>query len=528
MTSKVTTNIVAVVLGLFFFWLTYLLCWPVMKVGAISFLLLTGFSILVSSLIVTLFSLDICDEVPVAGYIISILAIVIGIFLAIISSAMFNANAYHNSFNVVLAEEDEEIKIPIIEEIENISLMDTNSAQKLGDRTLGSLSKYVSQYEVSEKYYTISYQGKIVKVAPLEYGGMFKAFNNETIPGYVLVDPNKNKAEFIEVEGGIKYSPSDYFSQDLFRHVYSAYSNEFFGDYSFQLDETGHPYWVYTILETQTIAGCKVPYGCITVDAVTGAMTKYDELKEIPEWIELVFTGEMVETLYNRYGSYINGFWNFSKTGVTATTDDYGYLQINGDIYIYTGITSAGADESNLGFIIVNSRTGECIYYPIAGAEEYSAMSAAEGLVQNYGYEASFPSLVLVNEEPTYVLVLKDSNGLVKKYAMVNYENYSVAVVGDTLESTQKAYEKALVGKTTSSEEVDPEKLTTETVVITDIEYIAIEGNTICYVKSEDKCFKQAFSNNEELILLEVGDTVTISYQQTESSIIQIVDITRN
>lgn len=524
--ERIIPEVISIVGGLVIFWILYLFCLPVIKIGAVSMLVYFGLSLLIVTFTVNILSYDYLDCSPIISYIIGCATLIIGMLLALISSPLFNAYVYHTSFEVVQAEEDAPINIPTIDDISNISLMDTNSAMKLGDRTLGSLSEYVSQYEVSDRYYTISYQGKIMKIAPLEYGGFFKAINNDSIPGYVLVDPNTNEASFVKVEKGIKYSPSDYFSQDLYRHVYTAYPSEYFGDYSFQLDEEGNPYWVYTLLQARTVSGCKTPYGCIIIDAVTGSMTKYDDLDEIPVWVELVFTGERVESLYNRYGSYINGFWNFSNKGVTATTEDYGYIQFNEDIYIYTGVTSAGADESNLGFILVNSRTGDCIYYPIAGAEEYSSMSAAEGLVQNYGYEASFPSLVLVEEEPTYVLVLKDANGLIKQYSMVNYKNYSIAVVADTLEDCQKEYAKALTGKTV--EEVDPEKTVTESFIIDEIEYITIEGNTICYIKSGDKCFKQSFAENEELILLKVGNEVSIQYQQSEYSIIPIVNIERN
>ncbi|MBR6640883.1 MAG: hypothetical protein IKL08_01625 [Clostridia bacterium] len=306
------------------------------------------------------------------------------------------------------------------------------------------------------------------------------------------------------------------------RHVYKKYSSEYLGDYTFQIDEEGNPYWVYTTLKTLTTSGCKVPYGCITVDAVTGVMTKYNNLEDIPTWVDLVYSGEMIEELYNRYGRYINGFINFSKKGVTATTDDYGYLMVDDDIYIYTGVTSAGRDESNIGFILANSRTGECIYYPVAGAEEYSAMSAAEGLVQNFGYVASFPSLVLVDEEPTYVLVLKDANGLVKKYAMVNYKNYTIAVAEDTLEACERAYRKALVTKNPEVIE-DSSSTKTENVVVDSINFIVVDGITVCYIKGNNKVFRVSFA--EELILINTGDTVNVTYVASDDSILQAVTV---
>lgn len=87
---------------------------------------------------------------------------------------------------------------------------------------------------------------------------------------------------------------------------------------------------------------------------------------------------------------------------------------------LYTGITSVVGDQSNIGFILVNQRTKEAKYYAIAGAEEYSAMHSAQGAVQQYGYQATFPLLLNVSGQPTYFMALKDSSSLVKMYAMVN------------------------------------------------------------------------------------------------------------
>ena len=96
-------------------------------------------------------------------------------------------------------------------------------------------------------------------------------------------------------------------------------------------------------------------------------------------------------------------------------------------MWYFTGVTSVNEDESNIGFILTNARTGEYKFYPVIGAEEYSAMHAAEGEVQEKGYQASFPSLINVGGQATYIMVLKDSGGLVKLYALVNVEKYSMA-----------------------------------------------------------------------------------------------------
>ena len=447
----------------------------------------------------------------------SILIVVFMLIAWVGSGSLFNAKKHAATFEPVEVQTQKE-DIPSFDEVDSVALMDTASAKKLGDRTLGSLSKYVSQFNVSDQYTTISYQGRVMKIAPLVHGGFFKAMNNDTIPGYVIVDCLTNEASFVEVEGGIKYSPSAYFSKDLVRHIRSLYSSEILGDYyNFQIDEEGNPYWVITVFEYQVWMSAKVPTGAIVVNAVNGEMEKY-ALNEIPTWVEQVFDGDTVTMLYNRHGKLLNGALNLSDTGKTQVTEDYGYVEKDGDIYIYTGVTSVAADESNIGFIMVNSRTGECKYYPIAGAEEYSAMSAAEGVVQNYGYEASFPSLVMYEDTPTYVMVLKDSNGLVKKYAMVNMVNYTIVAVEDTLDACKSAYIKAITGEDEPLPPVENNPVVEEytqstTITVTSVEFITVNGTTIAYVKDADgHVYKQSFAQNEYLILLEVGQEVVIEY----------------
>lgn len=457
------------------------------------------------------------------------------VFLGLIlsSSNVFRSKTYANRISVDSGEFTEDI--PMVEDIKNIPLMDTKSAKKLGDRVVGSLTDVVSQYDVSDDYTTICYNGEVRKIAVLEYDGFFKYINNKSkgIPGYVLVNPKNNEAEFVRLEKGIKYSPSAYFSNNLKRKLRSKYLTKIFGNYTFQIDDKGNPYWVVTCEEPNTFFGAYSPSEVIILNAVTGESKIYD-ISKTPEWVDYVYDGDTVEELYDSYGTLGNGYFNslFAQKGCKETTDDFGYLIQDDDVYVYTGVTSTTSDESNLGFILVNSRTGKFKYYEMSGAEEYSAMSAAEGVVQNYGYKASFPSLINMEGEATYVMVLKDNNGLVKLYAMVNVKNYTIVATGETLNETLKNYRVALssAGKKVDINSSKSDSIETIDAKISDIKFLLVDGETICYIKSEDgHCYKQKFADNEELILLNVGDTVKISYDKTSSKddIIDILDISK-
>ena len=58
---------------------------------------------------------------------------------------------------------------------------------------------------------------------------------------------------------------------------------------------------------------------------------------------------------------------------------------------VYTGVTSITGDQSNVGFVLMNQRTMETKFYEVEGATEESAMSSAEGQVQNLKIQSGIP-----------------------------------------------------------------------------------------------------------------------------------------
>ena len=459
----------------------------------------------------------------IVPYILPIALTVIIIGAGIIGSTMFNATSYAK----ILKVNDSDFTADLSESVEtdSIALMDTASARMLGDREIGALSDVVSQFDVSNDYIQIDYNGKPVKVSALEYAGFFKWMNNkEGVKGYVTVDPVSMSASFEKSEG-MKYIPSAYFLEDAKRHIWLEYPTLMTENLHFEIDESGKPYYVASIVgKTISLFGGKTVSGCIVLDPVSGEIVKYD-VADIPRWIDVVFYGDLICEQYNWYGMYQNGYMNslFAKKGCKQVTtysseddssdetpvSDYGYVAKDGDIWIYTGVTSVNGDSSNIGFLLANERTGESRYYAIAGADEKSAMAAAEGEVQEKGYQASFPSLINVEGNPTYIMVLKDSGGLVKLYAAVNVEQYNIVTTAATQAECIAKY-KAMLGISEVQTPTDEAK--NVTVTIASVKYIDIDGNTYIYlIDTENNIFKAKASEHENMLLLEAGDTVELS-----------------
>ncbi|MDD6807932.1 MAG: hypothetical protein PUD72_05760 [Oscillospiraceae bacterium] len=464
-------------------------------------------------------------KVQFKAYLVPIILLVLMVAINIFGDPIFHAKTYSQILPIV--ETDFASDIPESMGTDSIALMDTASAKKLGDREIGSLSKVVSQYNVSDDYSQIDFKGKPIKVAALDYAGFFKWFNNRSsgVCGYVTVDPVSMSASYVESKG-MKYVPSGYLFDDAYRHIWLKYPTTMFGNLHFEIDESGAPYYVASVYSrTVGLFGGQTVSGCIVMDPVTGEMNKYS-VSEIPRWVDNVFDGTLLCEQYNWYGTLHNGFWNsiigmkdckrvtsYSSYNDTddsyVTKSDFGYVAKDGDIWIYTGITSVNGDSSNIGFLLANERTGEAHYFPIAGADEWSAMAAAEGEVQEKGYQASFPSLINVSGNSTYIMVLKDASGLVKLYAAVNVEQYNLVTTATTQAECLAKY-KEMLGVEETKEEPS-EEVTTVEIVISDIKYIDIDGNTYIYLIADNgNIYKARAASHENMLLLKAGDSVKL------------------
>lgn len=454
------------------------------------------------------------------------IAVLIAAILAgdLFSSQMFNAKAYSKLLNISVSDH---VALPGVNDLEKIPLMDTESSKVLGNRKIGALSMIVSQFEVSDSYMTISYKNQPVKVSGLYYAGFWKWIANKAtgVPGYVMVYPNELTAEYVELKEGMKYVPSAYFLQDLARHIYFKYPTVFFENLHFEIDESGQPYYVASTYEKSIgLFGGKKINGCIVANPVTGEVQKYD-LNNIPDWVDIVYYGDYVSKYFDIYGKLLNGFWNswfgqkgliesttttiYNSDGESSRLHDFGYIVRNDDVYIYTGVTAVTNDESNIGYLLANERTGELVVSYFEATDEDSVMRAAEGEVQEKKYRASFPSLIELNDTPVYVMVLKDNLGLVKMYAVVDANQYSHMVVADTLNKALSLFSTGSINTDASVE---------KTIVIRKIELITSSGETMVYiVDTENNVYYSGFES--QLLLLEAGQSIVI---ETDGTVFRI------
>ncbi len=470
-------------------------------------------------------------RILLAGFVLPLIVLFAGRFL---SGKLLHARAYST---ILTVQEGSAEDFPNAEATASIALMDTESAAMLGNREIGTLSHVVSQYDVfAEDYVQINYQMSPMKTAPLSYAGFFKwyANRNNGVPGYVTVDPVSMSASYRELSQGMKYVPSAFLGEDLLRHVRRKYRTEMFYDIHFEIDEEGNAWYVAPVYEESIFlfGGTRI-VAAILIDPVTGQMEK-KECGDVPDWVDVVYPGDLICVQYNNYAQLQKGYWNsiFGQNGCRRVTTwqgsdqeeegiaDFGYIAKGSDIWIYTGVTSVNGDSSNIGFIMSNERTGETRYIACSGADEFSAMSAAEGEVQEKRYQASFPSLIQLDSVPTYIMVLKDNAGLVKMYACVNVEQYNIVATAARQADCIARYKTLLEGDITGEETTaqtapavpaDTSSWEEKKVKITRMLRLDVDGTTYLYIwDGHDRVYHARLVDVIDLAFAGEGDLVRI------------------
>ena len=461
------------------------------------------------------------------------LLVAVALIGAVLGWKVLRAGAYRDLLTVEtgsFADEVDEISF------DQIPMLDRDSATRLGNRKLGELADMVSQFEVADDYTQINYKNRPVRVTPLRYGDWIKWFNNRKagLPAYLVIDMVTQNVDVVRLEQGIRYTTAEHFGRNLGRYLRFHYPTYLFDDPAFEIDEQGNPWWVCPRMKrTIGLFGGTDTVGAVLVNAVTGECSYYD-VADVPSWVDHVYPAELITQQYDYHGTYIHGFINslFGQRDVTVTTQGYNYLAIGDDVYMYTGITSVVSDESNIGFILSNQRTKETRFYSVAGAEEYSAEASAEGQVQQMQYKATFPLLLNIADQPTYFMALKDAAGLVKMYAMVNVSQYQIVATGSTVAECESSY-RVMLNRNGLIDDSAAEPIisdqTTASGAIEEIRSAVVDGNTMYYLRLQGETVYYVISaaDDENAVILNVGDEVTIRHATGEGSILKAYSIER-
>ena len=414
--------------------------------------------------------------------------------------------------------------------IDKLRVVDQKLAYLLGEKIIGSQPALGSQIDLGE-FSIQKVNNELYWVAPLLHSGFFKWLNNnEGTPGYVMVSAtNERDVRLVQTINNqpikIKYQPNAYFQSDIHRHVYcNGYATIGLTDFTFEIDESGKPFWVITTYDKKVGFSGDDATGILVVDAQTGEIKQYS-IANAPFWVDRIQPAELIETQLNDWGEYINGYWNFSNVNKLQITEGMSLVYgKDNKSYWYTGLTSVGNDESAVGFVLVDTRTKETTFYKQSGATEYAAQSSAEGKVQEKGYRASLPIPYNINNIPTYVMTLKDDGGLVKMYAMVAINDYTIVGVGNSMRETLTAFKSVynMSGNKINPSSSDAKKQLRS--VITRIQGDVSNGNSFYYftIKDYPNIFVGSSQVSSEIPITAIGDSIKISFDVDTEKIIDV------
>lgn len=471
---------------------------------------------------------------------IPVIIALIGVLGWVTSLSLFpgNAERYANVLQTTEGNFTEDIQEV---DYSQIPFIDRDSAILLGNRTMGAMADYVSQFEISPLYSQINYHDAPVRVSPLEYADIFKWWSNQEtgIPAYVIVNMSTQDTQIVRLENPIHYVDSDPFFKNVDRHVQLKYPFYMFEEKSFEIDEEGNPYWIFPVQDrTIGLFGGTTIQRVVLCNASTGE-TQDLAVEDVPQWVDRAYPAELLIEQYNWSGSLSGGWINswLGQNGVRQTTPGtdgqlgYNYIAQDDDVWVYSGVTSATSDNSIIGFVLINQRTAESKFFPVAGATEASAMNSAEGQVQQMQYVATFPLLLNVEGQPTYFMALKDNAGLVKMYAMVDIQRYQNVAVGNTLEETERNYDNLLrQNGITGSDSGEAPTASGGTVSgrIATMTSVVLEGTTHFYLilEGSETIYDVNVASVIDVVRYQPGSEVTLTTDGSSGNVVPVTAIT--
>ncbi len=447
------------------------------------------------------------------------------------SWGIFRAEEYRNLIGKVEVGESFASEVAPVS-TENIRVVDQSVAQRLGDKVMGEKPSLGSQTYLGD-FHIQKIKDKLYWVAPLLHSGFLKWWSNKAgTPGYVMVSAtNERDVKLVQEVSGkqlnIKYQTSAYGLDNLHRHVYlHGYMTTGLTDFTFEIDDEGNPFWVVTKYEKRIGFAGSDAVGILVVDAQTGKIQNYS-INDAPLWIDRIQPESFVETQIIDWGEFVHGYFNFSNKDKLTTTP--GISLVYGEdnrSYWYTGLTSVGADEGTVGFILVDTRTKVAKWYRQTGATEYAAQSSAEGKVQEKGYYSSFPIMYNINGVPTYVMSLKDNSGLIKMMALVSVQDYTIVGAADNLQEALREYKSSLNSVGNSIRPTSDSKLKEIKGRVLRVAEDVNGGTTFYYLlinNEPNKLFVASSSVSKELPITQAGDSVTVSYDEATQSVVDIM-----
>ncbi|MBV8150308.1 MAG: hypothetical protein JO101_04330 [Candidatus Eremiobacteraeota bacterium] len=405
-------------------------------------------------------------------------------------------------------------------DLAHVRVVPLEAARFAGDKVIGQLGTY---YQVGN--YTVQLAGgRLVWAAALEFHDPIQWMIRRTSPGVIVVSAeNADAPAELRQRAPMRYIPSAYLNDNLYRHVYLRYGTEEILETTLQLDDAGNPKELATLgRPTVGWTGERVT-AVVIVDPVSGAMQRIPraEFASLPRWISRVIPPDLALAYNLWYGLYIHGFWNsvVAKRDVhlPARAEVFGML-ISGERFVWfvDHTSPATTDASMTGFTYMDSRTGAMTYYTATGGEFSSAGAEnairANPIVRQGRLLPTQPILYNVFGQNTWVVPIIADNGKYQTLGLVQATNGRVVVGNPSAASTSadafSAYGDILGGRVAAGG---------GTKVGGTLDRIAQTGAAIYFtLRGDRRIFSLHDLGSPDAVLARSGDRVAFSIQGEE------------
>ncbi|RNA69874.1 hypothetical protein [Alteribacter keqinensis] len=415
---------------------------------------------------------------------------------------------------------------------ENIRVVPYGNARYRSEIVFGELDNS-ARYHLGESSIQ-KIDDELYWVSPIEFDGLFRWFTTDHVPGYIKVsaeNPN-DQAELVDTYE-MSYVPSAYFGENAKRMVRSEYEDIIIVSESFEPDENGHPYYVFSYGYYEFFRHGNKADGVVVLDAVSGEMERYD-LDDMPEFIDqgvAEMTALNYATWFGQYGGgFINRFIGRDGVHEPRRNEMIGVFNADKDMYWFVDHERPrGSGNTMVGFSMINARTGEMTYYGGQEARGILNGNAARDRVdrafEREQWIGTQPVLYSVYGQYTWVVPVVDRNNGFQKIALVHADSGRV-VYADSRREVFNEYQNFLA--TGLDEDIDiPTDMANEVEENLTVERVTQstdEDGTIVMILFEGK--EQVFTvpvNRSQLALfIEPGDELLVQYIDTEEDTIAI------
>ena len=372
--------------------------------------------------------------------------------------------------------------------------------------------------------------GRLWWVAPLEHKDALKWLSNGNTSGFVMVSAADYSDARIVDGFALRYGMGGWLNDWLPRHLYlSGVTDVALTDFTFELDDDGRPWWVVTLISPAVGFDGFIPTGVAVVNPETGAFERYG-VADAPAWIDRIQPKDLTAERLSDWGMFVHGWWNSWVSGQDVIQASEGMslvYTVDGRSAWYTGMQSTGSsDQGTMGFVLVDTRTGEASFYRRAGITEAAAKEVLEGQVQDKEYVATWPVPYLVQGVPTFLCVLKDQSGNAQMVGLVAYNDRTVVAVGDSAREALRAYASRLRGRDNHEALSGASTGQTWRGLVERAVTEQIRDETVLYLlldSSPTQAFSVPAHLGPEVLLTRAGDRVTITAQPTEGPLLDVL-----